>query len=618
MHPKPPSRTSQVVRLLHEAGAPLPIGELARKLSLPEAKIRQSVGDIYNMEVVRVGDKLYDLPERAFVGKTFRYTPSQGEIQSGKLEQGTDLLEILTLGCARRGDRKVTALDSSGKSHTLKVAREKTGAYGFALSGLKPWYAKAGFAHGDDILFTCTAYSPPAYRIERVPKGARDEAATAQRNSQLADLVFRQLLKEVKKFCHVMFLVRKYVFLFPFNDSVPPDSLFKALAGDPRFLVSKNVAGYDGKPMHEWIVGIRKYFFEREDGVWIEVSVTKDEFGSFGSCTQCWERLIWNKENGWQHVEHDWDLAVSYLTPEFFNFDRRGMDMVPVKFEQTKLPKLKPEEESVAKDALPTLEKLFGMALERFLRVYTALGFNQGEYGKFIEPNLGDAGGGGVALAFMDTVAEALHRNPRHELSDMNSLAREFQALDNHFPFEYEDGRFGSAFLENVVDAREEHGRHQPENIPGFVELVLESHRAVDAFAESQRHGLATLVPTEEAVSVCHHALDWYFMAAPHLACKQNPKKAAAIAMFCMQQFNDIATEDYLCYFGAQEVADFAGYKTGSSVSQASYRAFYDILYAAQDVALFLFNQRTAPASWRQRLKVRAPGLDRKDGDLWD
>ena len=69
---KPPSRLSQIRKLLEEEGKPLSIQDMALCLGLPENKIRQSIGGSYELKVMRVTDKLYDLPERVYIGKNFR------------------------------------------------------------------------------------------------------------------------------------------------------------------------------------------------------------------------------------------------------------------------------------------------------------------------------------------------------------------------------------------------------------------------------------------------------------------------------------------------------------------------------------------------------------------
>lgn len=54
----------------------LTIDELSHITGIPVIKIRRRLTP-YEQEIARVGNSTYDLAERVYQGKTFRYTPSK-------------------------------------------------------------------------------------------------------------------------------------------------------------------------------------------------------------------------------------------------------------------------------------------------------------------------------------------------------------------------------------------------------------------------------------------------------------------------------------------------------------------------------------------------------------
>lgn len=51
---------------------------------------------------------------------------------------------------------------------------------------------------------------------------------------------------------------------------------------------------------------------------WIPVIIDQDEFGKYGYCTHCNERVIWESGIGWYHTRSDLEYAESYIPAEFF------------------------------------------------------------------------------------------------------------------------------------------------------------------------------------------------------------------------------------------------------------------------------------------------------------
>ncbi len=121
-----------------------------------------------------------------------------------------------------------------------------------------------------------------------------------------------------------MFLIRKYLFVYPYNNPISPDHLTKAIWNDKRFLISirDKMLSWTGSILtHDLVVGLSKYYYLNEKGEYALVSVLSDEYGRYGFCTLCDQRLIWEKNSGWRHSENEneWD---NYLTKEFFNIDK--------------------------------------------------------------------------------------------------------------------------------------------------------------------------------------------------------------------------------------------------------------------------------------------------------
>ena len=627
---KPPSRVSLIRKALEEASGPLSLGEISKKLGFTEAKLRQSIGGYYEFHVARVGEKLFDLPARAFIGKNFRYSPSWEEVTKGELGAGTDITEMLDLEVPH--GQPVVLRDESGEEFNLKRMRGQDRDLGFGFSGLKRWYRENNFLHGDDIIFTVASWQPRIFLIKKVLKAERDEDKIAARNRELADLMYKQLLPRIRKFEHIIFLSKLYVFVYDYQNPLPPDGLLKVLGQDSRFLVTKKLMNGAGKPMRSWTVGIKKYFFENKEDLWVEVMVLKDEFGSYGACDSCGERLIWSQEQGWRHTKDHVEWTFTYLTPAFFNFDRG--EMKPLKIAQTRRPKMKPTENSVSREKHWLLQELSALAYKRFRKTFDSLKFTEEEWKNLVLPALGEGNNRKIEAVFLEVIQRALIRNPGKNLMDLQPLARELQAMDNHYPLAYGDGTYGSFFLENVVKTKKEMGFKKPENIDEFMELVLNSHKAVDEYfqLEELRHttmdeefreklkkqgfndipgGFPEWSPVaDNVISVCHHVLDWFFMAAPQSACRYIPKKAAAIAIAVAERMNSMATGYYNQHIDKQELSKFAGYVGQSSLSSNLFRTFYDILYNVEDVGMLLFDEKESPKDWKQRLKKQAPGLE--------
>lgn len=280
----------------------LTTSELVELTNLPLAKIRQTL-TTWEYEIVRVGPQTYDLADRVYPGKTFRYTPTKLEIEKGVLLAEADLMLFLT--AAHDFSAEITLIDEDNQKYKLTKSQKASEQIPFRhYQRLTKWFRKVHFEAGDDILFTCLDIETHTFRIHRQKQGERDELMIHSRNKQLADVVFDILNHSISKYESDLFLVRKYLYIYPFHEPIPPDHFIKALTPDKRFLISKNdqMLSWTGHLLDNWLtVGLRKYYFKNDMREWVPVLIDEDKWGKFGFCSQCNEKLVWDEESGWQH-----------------------------------------------------------------------------------------------------------------------------------------------------------------------------------------------------------------------------------------------------------------------------------------------------------------------------
>ncbi|MBI5123771.1 hypothetical protein HZA75_07990 [Candidatus Roizmanbacteria bacterium] len=317
----PPGRRQIIKKLIEEKNRSLTINELIKFTGIKKDKIRQTL-TTYDTAIVRVGAETYDTIERVYPGKTFRYTPKKIEVEKGVLFADEDVRFFL-IGVFDY-DAKIILVDENKNEYPLKTCRPSKNIPFSYYRCLEKWYKKIGFEYGDDILFTCLDFNQKKYKIVRQKKKDRDEFIIKIKNKKLADLVYNILSFTISKYELDMFLVRKYLFVYPYNDPAPPDSLVKAFWNDKRFLISTRdkMLSWSGTLLtHGLNIGLRKYYYLNEKGEHALVTVLSDEFGRYGFCTLCNQRLIWEKDTGWQHLENENDWA-DYLPKEFFKIGK--------------------------------------------------------------------------------------------------------------------------------------------------------------------------------------------------------------------------------------------------------------------------------------------------------
>lgn len=292
--------------------------ELAKCMGTTPAKLRTSLGN-FDSRVVRVGNKLFDLGDRVYKNRTFRYTPSEREIKLGAIENHQDITYLLD---GYRGFwNDIHLVDDKDNSTTLIREKSKRNKY---YRGLLPLLRKHKTNPGDDWLFTCQDLSTHTYLFWVQKKEDRDEKKIKANNKKLADMVYSILSHALTRTERDMFLIRKYAFLFDGFDDNAPDSLTRAIEGDYRFLHTfrDTLCGWTGEPYHDsdtLTVAISKYYYLADDNTYVLVDVQEDEWGDrVGWCTRCDSFLLWSPTTGWRHPNDDLDRVNAGLPSSFF------------------------------------------------------------------------------------------------------------------------------------------------------------------------------------------------------------------------------------------------------------------------------------------------------------
>lgn len=178
---QPPSRKEQIREILIREGKALIVDKLVRLSGIPADKIRQTL-TTWEFNIVRVGSKTFDLAERVYVGKTFRYSPSKIEVENGILQAEDDL--HLFLVAFHDFSAEITLIDGENKTHKLKrnLTSQK---YPFPyFSGLSSWFRRSSLEYGDDIVLSCLNLKEYKFEITRQKKEDRDEFQITVKNKK--------------------------------------------------------------------------------------------------------------------------------------------------------------------------------------------------------------------------------------------------------------------------------------------------------------------------------------------------------------------------------------------------------------------------------------------------
>lgn len=315
-----PTTKQQILKILEPRNGAITVNELSALTHITIAKIRNRL-TTFESDIVRVGDNSYDLAERVYKGKKFRYSPTAREIKKGIL-QASDV--GFFLNSPYDYTDHVILIDDQKNQHTLSRAKLASSIRSPYLSGLSKFYKITNFIEGDDIIFTCVDIKTHTFLIEKEARAQRDEFTIKIKNQKLANMVFDIINHTIPKQETDMFLFRKYLYVYPYNEPTPPDHLIKALENDKRLLISKRdpMFSWTGRLLDDWLtIGLKKYYFLNYQKIWTPVLIEKNKNGKRGYCTQCNDWMHWDKKKGWQHPEIEGEYRRRYINPSFFSFD---------------------------------------------------------------------------------------------------------------------------------------------------------------------------------------------------------------------------------------------------------------------------------------------------------
>ncbi len=320
------STTKQLLlQAFEEHKQALTVDELSQFTGISPSKIRQKLTP-YEQEIVRVGNSTYDLAKRAYKGKTFRYTPSKREIDKGILRSDDDLGMFLT-AWDHSNASIIFIDDKENKYNVSNVVTKKVVKFPY-YEDIAGWYKRVAFEEGDDILFKCLDISTCTFSIWKEKREERDGSAISIKNKKLTDLVYDILNHDSIKYEMVLFVVRKYLYIYPYNEDIPPDYLSKVLSEDNRFVISSRdkMFSWTGHLIssHWLTIGLKKYYFHNSDKKWIPVFIEQNKNGKkFGYCSQCGETMYWAGEYQWLHAQFPGEYSRKYLNSSYFTFDKK-------------------------------------------------------------------------------------------------------------------------------------------------------------------------------------------------------------------------------------------------------------------------------------------------------
>ncbi len=316
------SRRQLIKNALGKHGSAMNIDDIADVIGLPVSKVRQSL-TTFDTEIVRTGYKLFDLLPRTHNYKMFRYTPTTLEYKKSVLFAEEDLLYFLAV--FRNYQAIIRLIDSGNKTYCLHRTKANKHVPFAHYSDVGKLFAHLKMKAGDDLIFMCQNITTNTFLVRKERREDRDNIQIAMRNVHLADMVADILLHSPNHYEMDLFLVRKYLFVYPYFSDPPPDSLRQVTASDSRFIMTPRdkLLSWNGRTVlsgDELVVGLKKYYFHSPNGIYSPVFIqTDDEFGGkIAYCTHCEERLIWEREIGFRHLHNESEWIDAYVPKEFY------------------------------------------------------------------------------------------------------------------------------------------------------------------------------------------------------------------------------------------------------------------------------------------------------------
>ena len=231
------------------------------------------------------------------------------------------------------------------------------------------------------------------------------------------------------------------------------------------------------------------------------------------------------------------------------------------------------------------LKKLYNYTKKRLSDELLRLKINQGyedKLQKALEKNDEDA----ITNIYTNLVEYAFNEGKVEDFNDLNSIAREYQAMVNHFPIEGV-----SRFIEAVVYYRDEAKKNKPADLAKYTALILKTHQEIDRFLKEEK------INGNEMESAAHHTLNWLGQIMSEFSVKKTDRELAAITLHILKRYHEKMT-GYQFIFTNKQLDKLAGKKGKTFVSKQSQKAFQEIISAIEDPALLFTNNEIIPEDW--------------------
>ncbi len=226
--------------------------------------------------------------------------------------------------------------------------------------------------------------------------------------------------------------------------------------------------------------------------------------------------------------------------------------------------------------------------------------------------------GPSILTRLLDQVVRARRIKYPEEFS---GVVRALQGYVNHRIQKNVHGEPYSDILVNAVAMREEYGRHKPKDLVAFMQTIRDTHDAIDAYfhewkiareksarehkAWMQEHGFNDTTFDQshggwdfyekkimrEALSIAHHALDWYVQAEPWNVNRMDSRKLAAVAWNVVRRINEDYRQDrrvFLSLVSSASLSTFGGWASPGAITQSALGATNAVLRECADPDLFL------------------------------
>ncbi len=245
-----PSYTQLTAQVLMNATEPLTLDEVVAQVQQlrpihtknPSTTIRGAISTLPLAASLGGRPARYVWWPLRLAHNVFRHCLTQQEVESGGLVLNDETWLAFWpdfFAGTRQQQGEVTLELDKGDILETRIEHLVKGA---PLWGLQPtpalaaWFAHTDAAPGDDLIVRVLDVDARRYALHLLPQAQRDEAAIAQRNQDLADVVER-LMPTVSFDFPSYQLVPRLVANAVYRDPMPPDPWQKALRSDLRYVV---------------------------------------------------------------------------------------------------------------------------------------------------------------------------------------------------------------------------------------------------------------------------------------------------------------------------------------------------------------------------------------------